>query len=100
MPRWALAGWPQRLGGIASPGPKGRSRLHLLDRATEWRLAPAVGFEPTTKRLTAARSTTELRRSGGRERSGRADGVRVAGAGVGAARQDSTERSAVRSRRS
>ena len=26
-------------------------------------LAPAVGFEPTTKRLTAARSTTELRRS-------------------------------------
>ena len=28
-------------------------------------LAPAVGFEPTTKRLTAARSTTELRRSEG-----------------------------------
>src|SRR4051794_23515579 len=27
------------------------------------RLAPAVGLEPTTKRLTAARSTTELRRS-------------------------------------
>ena len=27
------------------------------------RLAPAVGFEPTTKRLTAARSTTELRRN-------------------------------------
>src|SRR5262245_31711700 len=26
-------------------------------------LAPAVGFEPTTKRLTAARSTTELRRN-------------------------------------
>ena len=26
------------------------------------RVAPAVGFEPTTKRLTAARSTTELRR--------------------------------------
>jgi thiosulfate/3-mercaptopyruvate sulfurtransferase len=26
-------------------------------------VAPAVGFEPTTKRLTAARSTTELRRS-------------------------------------
>ena len=26
-------------------------------------LAPAVGLEPTTKRLTAARSTTELRRS-------------------------------------
>ena len=27
------------------------------------RVAPAVGLEPTTKRLTAARSTTELRRS-------------------------------------
>src|ERR1035437_4693930 len=27
------------------------------------RVAPAVGFEPTTKRLTAARSTTELRRN-------------------------------------
>jgi hypothetical protein len=26
-------------------------------------LAPAVGLEPTTKRLTAARSTTELRRN-------------------------------------
>src|SRR5688500_10004129 len=26
-------------------------------------MAPAVGLEPTTKRLTAARSTTELRRS-------------------------------------
>ena len=37
-------------------------------------MAPAVGFEPTTKRLTAARSTTELRRSGsaGRSRSKRA----------------------------
>ena len=29
-------------------------------------MAPAVGLEPTTKRLTAARSTTELRRSEGR----------------------------------
>ena len=28
-------------------------------------VAPAVGFEPTTKRLTAARSTTELRRNAG-----------------------------------
>ncbi len=27
------------------------------------KVAPAVGFEPTTKRLTAARSTTELRRN-------------------------------------
>ena len=37
-------------------------------RSLEWafheaKLAPAVGLEPTTKRLTAARSTTELRRS-------------------------------------
>src|SRR5437762_10968678 len=30
------------------------------------KMAPAVGLEPTTKRLTAARSTTELRRSEGR----------------------------------
>ena len=33
-----------------------------------WELAPAVGLEPTTKRLTAARSTTELRRSEDRQR--------------------------------
>src|SRR4051812_16712077 len=32
---------------------------------TKSELAPAVGFEPTTWRLTAARSTTELRRSEG-----------------------------------
>jgi hypothetical protein len=32
-----------------------RSHLELKD------LAPAVGFEPTTNRLTADRSTTELR---------------------------------------
>src|SRR5689334_21653149 len=31
-------------------------------------LAPAVGFEPTTNRLTADRSTTELRWNFGRER--------------------------------
>src|SRR5690242_12613522 len=35
--------------------------------AERFRVAPAVGFEPTTKRLTAARSTTELRRSEGAE---------------------------------
>ncbi len=29
----------------------------------EKEMAPEVGFEPTTKRLTAARSTTELLRS-------------------------------------
>ena len=34
-----------------------------LDGVRRWELAPAVGFEPTTKRLTAARSTTELRRN-------------------------------------
>src|SRR5690349_11318805 len=34
-------------------------------------MAPAVGLEPTTKRLTAARSTTELRRSEGRRSASR-----------------------------
>ena len=42
------------------------------------RVAPAVGFEPTTKRLTAARSTTELRRNG-REHEARTGHARVAG---------------------
>ena len=45
---------------------KGSSRVGW--RRPEWsihsgKLAPAVGFEPTTWRLTAARSTTELRRT-------------------------------------
>ena len=45
----------------------------ILVGGARWRqsLAPAVGFEPTTWRLTAARSTTELRRidrGRGRER--------------------------------
>ena len=37
----------------------------ILVGGARWRqsLAPAVGFEPTTWRLTAARSTTELRRN-------------------------------------
>ena len=43
------------------------------------RMAPAVGFEPTTWRLTAARSTTELRRSEGPPR--------AIAAAVGAARR-------------
>ncbi len=30
----------------------------------EWKLAPGVGLEPTTNRLTADRSTTELPRNG------------------------------------
>ena len=58
-------------------------------------LAPAVGFEPTTKRLTAARSTTELRRSEGtvgtvrgRRRGAAAEDTR--GAGSAAASGDGT----------
>ena len=42
-------------------GGVGRHRRLTLFGSGE--LAPAVGFEPTTKRLTAARSTTELRRN-------------------------------------
>jgi hypothetical protein len=33
----------------------------IYDALSFGRLAPAVGFEPTTNRLTADRSTTELR---------------------------------------
>ena len=40
--------------------PRSRHRFAL------GRVAPAVGFEPTTLRLTAERSTTELRRNGAR----------------------------------
>lgn len=39
-------------------------------------VAPAVGFEPTTKRLTAARSTTELRRNACRSLAGGSSGRR------------------------
>ena len=49
-------------------------------------LAPAVGFEPTTKRLTAARSTTELRRSEGTVgtvRGAAAEDTRGAGSAAG-----------------
>ena len=45
------------------------------------RLAPAVGLEPTTKRLTAARSTTELRRNDGPPGLGLAETACVSGAG-------------------
>jgi hypothetical protein len=38
---------------------KKRSLVRSISRIKE--LAPAVGFEPTTNRLTADRSTTELR---------------------------------------
>jgi hypothetical protein len=38
---------------------KKRSLVRSISRIQE--LAPAVGFEPTTNRLTADRSTTELR---------------------------------------
>src|SRR4051812_29971827 len=52
-----------------------RARGSLARRTA--RVAPAVGLEPTTKRLTAARSTTELRRSEGPPGGGlRAEGRR------------------------
>ena len=44
--------------------PNYRSKYRLyrnIDAAQDADLAPAVGFEPTTNRLTADRSTTELR---------------------------------------
>ena len=44
-------------------------------------LAPAVGLEPTTKRLTAARSTTELRRSEDAGSWAIAEATNVVGAG-------------------
>ena len=43
---------------MAQSGP---NRPELVELSVK--VAPAVGFEPTTKRLTAARSTTELRRN-------------------------------------
>jgi hypothetical protein len=46
----------------------GVSRTRSQWREITREMAPAVGLEPTTKRLTAARSTTELRRSDGRRR--------------------------------
>ena len=49
----------------AGPDRVGTGRERTATRgATSRDLAPAVRFELTTKRLTVARSTTELRRSG------------------------------------
>jgi hypothetical protein len=39
----------------------GQSKSAAKRRLSAVSLAPAVGFEPTTNRLTADRSTTELR---------------------------------------
>src|SRR4029079_19079065 len=67
-------------------------RPHVVSlRESRCEMAPAVGLEPTTKRLTAARSTTELRRSGADRRTlGRGrEGRRSAGA------KDSTGRRVV-----
>src|SRR3954451_15072135 len=35
-------------------------RPEIASHVLRWKLAPEVGFEPTTNRLTADRSTTEL----------------------------------------
>lgn len=47
-----------RQGGIKTPQKKPENRLN-----TVFSLAPAVGFEPTTTRLTVGGSTAELRRN-------------------------------------
>ena len=52
--RW---GWGQKV-GIKPPPPRKLKENNGLSRA----LAPRVGFEPTTSRLTAGCSTTELPR--------------------------------------
>src|SRR3990170_6708115 len=54
-------------------------------------LAPAVGLEPTTKRLTAARSTTELRRNEA-SRSDDSDAAAKGRASGRRPREDSTSR--------
>ena len=59
--RLARPAWTGDAGRLESGmGGSGQDR-HGAD--SEECVAPAVGFEPTTKRLTAARSTTELRRN-------------------------------------
>ena len=89
----ALAAFPRVAGACGGGQPRGRpgpcdddvefafgldlildglERLHAgFRRPSPRKMAPAVGFEPTTKRLTAARSTTELRRSEGPSGAGR-----------------------------
>ena len=64
---------PPRSGSGMGPDPVSHQVSHrpeegIVASRPEWafhegKLAPAVGFEPTTMRLTAARSTTELRRN-------------------------------------
>src|SRR5271166_2696152 len=50
--------------GMACVNPTGAPRANDVDKVHCRRnLAPEVGFEPTTNRLTADRSTTELLRS-------------------------------------
>jgi hypothetical protein len=51
------AGW------MRGAAPVGRDRSPIRSRMQRLELAPAVGFEPTTLRLTAACSTTELLRN-------------------------------------
>ena len=57
-----------------------RSRDGWASNPGNGSVAPAVGLEPTTKRLTAARSTTELRRSEDARVSGEPVPQRVVGA--------------------
>ena len=74
-PKAAVPGRPvltRREVHVVRPTPWRRAYRSVHNCATEWGLAPAVGFEPTTKRLTAARSTTELRRNGREPRARRA----------------------------
>src|SRR5439155_4421513 len=60
---------PPRRSSSGPPGPwYTPSKVSIIDAVSFMvmlpaRVAPAVGFEPTTMRLTAARSTTELRRN-------------------------------------
>ncbi len=56
----ATDSWYEVAQGVGEPGMDSPQR----------ELAPAVRFELTTKRLTAARSTTELRRNAARSRTG------------------------------
>ena len=66
-PKVLAAGYPVRTGCPLHAGTVGRNSVASARRRVEirWKgVAPAVRFELTTKRLTVARSTTELRRNG------------------------------------
>jgi hypothetical protein len=53
---------PPRVASISIETTKIKSKMRFETTITRSaRMAPAVGFEPTTNRLTADRSTTELR---------------------------------------